>query len=471
MTSTTDYTGGQILEHVFAPRGTLRMLWHRREPEVLVAGPAGTGKSRSCLEKLHMVMLLNPGARGLIVRKTLASLGSSALVTWRQQVIPEALEDGTVHFYGGGAQEPPQYRYANGSVVVLGGMDKASRIMSTEYDLVYIQEATELTVTDWESLLTRLRNWKVSFQQILADCNPDTPTHWLKERCDQGKTVMLESRHEDNPVLFDDDGYLTEKGDAYLAKLDNLTGVRKMRLREGKWVAAEGMIYEEYMPSVHLVDSFVIPNHWTRWWSIDFGYTNPFVCQMWAQDPDDNLYLYREIYQTKRTVDQHAEAILETVTLPDLRWQPRPDGRNSQAHEKRGQWTEPYPRAIVADWDAEGRAVLERELGRGVKPANKKVKEGIQACQARFRLRADGKPRIYFLRDSLVRVDADLADAKRPVNTVQEIPGYVWDLPPAHTEKAPKEEPVKEDDHGMDAMRYVVAELDLQPQPRVRVLP
>jgi phage terminase large subunit len=471
MTEAPVNTGnGMELVHSFVPRGVQQTLWHRRDAEVLVAGPAGTGKSRSCLEKLHMVMLLNPGARGLIVRKTLASLGSSALVTWRQQVVPEALEDGTVSFYGGGAQEPPQYRYSNGSVVVLGGMDKATRIMSTEYDLIYVQEATELTITDWESLLTRLRNWVVSFQQLLADCNPDVPTHWLKERCDQGKCVMLESRHEDNPILFDSEGYLTEKGEKYLEKLDALTGVRKLRLRDGKWVAAEGMIFEDYMPSVHLIDRFQIPNHWRRWWSVDFGYTNAFVLQCWAEDPDGNLYLYRELYHTKRTVDQHAEAILACVTVPNTHWKPRPDGRNSPAHEKRGQWIEPKPRAIICDWDAEGRQVLERELGMGTKAATKRVKDGIQACQARFRLGANGRPRIYFMRDSVVKVDPELRDSKRPTSTIEEIPGYVWDTPAAHLDKPPKEEPVKEDDHGMDAMRYVVAELDLQPQPRIRVL-
>ena len=135
----------------------------------MISGPAGAGKSRACLEKLHGVALANPGMRGLIVRKTAASLTSSALVTWKRDVIPEAVEAKGVWFYGGSAEEPPQYRYENGSVVSIGGMDKASKIMSTEYDIAYVQEATELTEDDWQALTSRMRNGVVSFQQILAD--------------------------------------------------------------------------------------------------------------------------------------------------------------------------------------------------------------------------------------------------------------------------------------------------------------
>src|SRR5882724_7890651 len=124
-------------KHVYAPRGVLRQLFETRDGEVLVEGPAGTGKSMACLEKMHMCALLNPGMRGLIVRKTLASLGSTALVTWRERVVAEALLAGVVKFYGGSPQESPQYQYRNGSVIVVGGMDKAIRIMSSEYDLVY----------------------------------------------------------------------------------------------------------------------------------------------------------------------------------------------------------------------------------------------------------------------------------------------------------------------------------------------
>src|SRR5690554_5962980 len=188
------------LVHAYTPRGNAVTVMEARDDEVLACGPAGTGKSRVCLEKLNLMALLNPGMRALIVRKTSVSLGSTTLVTWREQVIKEALVTGAVHFYGGSPQEAAAYRYDNGSAVVVGGMDKPTKIMSSEYDVVFVDEATELVVDDWEAISTRLRHGHMSFQQLLAACNPDAPTHWLKLRCDKGTTRLINTRHEDNPT-------------------------------------------------------------------------------------------------------------------------------------------------------------------------------------------------------------------------------------------------------------------------------
>lgn len=436
-----------VLTHRYKPRGSARDVFSARDPEVLVVGAAGTGKSRACLEKVHLVCTQTPNVRALIVRKTLVSLASTALDTLRKFVIPEALAAGEVWFHGGGPQDPPQYRYSNGSTITIGGMDRPSRIMSSEYDLVYVQEATELMEEDWEALTTRLRNWKVTFQQILADCNPDRPTHWLKLRADLGKVRMLTSLHEDNPVLFDEQGSITPNGAEYMSKLDALTGVRRERLRFGRWAAAEGIIYEDWSERHHLIDPFKIPNSWRRYWAVDFGFTNPFVCQMWAEDPDGRLILYREFYHTKWTNDVHARYILSKVL------------------DDRDQWTEPRPTGIICDHDAEGRAVFAREIGIGTIAAIKTVTEGIQAVQQRMVLAGDGKPRIQIMRGCRVKTDPDLLDAKKPTSSEEEITGYIWDK---STGQVVKETPLKLNDHGMDAMRYMVAFKDLGSRPNIR---
>jgi phage terminase large subunit len=454
------------LRHVYRPRGAAAQLFGCRAPEVLLSGPAGTGKSRAALEKVHGMMLANPGARGLIVRKTLVSLGSTGLVTWREKVAPESIAAGHVRWFGGSQQEAAAYRYSNGSTVVVGGLDKPQKVMSSEYDVIFVQEAIELTVDDWEALTTRLRNGRISFQQLLADCNPSAPTHWLNARCERGDAVMLHSRHEDNPVLFTEDGELTPAGVDYIGKLDRLTGVRYHRLRHGRWVAAEGLIYEDWDPAVHLVDRFLIPDSWTRWWSVDFGYTNPFVLQCWAEDPDGRLFLYREIYYTRRLVEDHARTILRLVRRCE-----QCCGSKAADHDCHAcrvcllVWTEPRPRAVICDHDAEDRATLERHLGMSTKAAKKSVSDGIQAKQARLRRAGDGRPRLFILRDSVVERDPQLEEAKKPMCTAEEIVGYVWDQTPG---KPPKETPVKENDHGMDGGRYMVAERDLVPRLRIR---
>lgn len=399
----------------YRPFGAARDLLFNRSDEVLLSGPAGTGKSRACLEKLHLCAEKYPGCRILILRKTRVSLTDTGLVTFESHVVPERhpiLEGPT-------RATRRAYTYPNGSEIVLGGMDSPIKVMSSEYDISYVQEATELDEGEWESITTRLRNGKVPYQQLVADCNPGPRTHWLKRRCDAGSTVMLHSRHEDNPRLYDaDKGTWTPEGEAYIARLDRLSGSRYERLRKGLWVSAEGLVYEDYDANIHLVDRFDVPGDWKRYLVIDFGYTNPFVAQWWAEDPDGRLVLYREIYHTQRLVEDHAREI------------------------KRLSQGEPKYDSVICDHDAEGRATLERHLGVKTTAATKSLSPGIQAVQTRLRPAGDKKPRLTIMRDSLVRRDQDLFEAKKPCSTAEEFEGYVW------SDKSRKEEPVKEDDHG-----------------------
>jgi phage terminase large subunit len=438
----------------FAPRGGAARALVGTLPEELIAGPAGTGKSRACLEKVHFLANHYPGMRALIVRKTRESLTESALLTYERDVL------GTEHplCQGPNRQNRHSYRYPNGSEVIVAGLktsgrDTTEKVMSTEYDFVYAQEAIELTIDEIERLTTRLRGGIVPFQQLLMDCNPSSATHPLKRRCDAGITFLTESRHEDNPKLWDAErSCWTPFGEQYIAKLDRLTGVRLQRLRFGRWVQAEGVIYEDWNEAVHLVDRFEIPLGWRRFRVVDFGYTNPFVCQWWAVDDDGRLWRYRELYHTQRTVRAHCEQIkrLERwyLTNEDGDYVDEKGTVVDEAHRVMSPERERIEVA-VCDHDAEDRATLD-ENGLGVMPADKRVSVGIQKVQERLQPAGDGKPRLFYLRDSLVEVDRDLDDKRLPLCTEQEYDGYIW------ANKSTKEEPVKENDHGMDTTRYAV---------------
>lgn len=432
-------------------RGAARRLLSCRDPEILVSGPAGTGKSVGGLTKLHLAAMKYKGFRGLILRKTAASLGASTLEVWRKHVAVASLAVGDVEYYGGSTAEPPQYRYRrNGAAVVIGGMDKPSKIMSSAYDMIVMDEGTEFLVQDVEAGITRLRAGNMPYSQLIVMCNPDSEYHFLYQRVLVVGMTMMESRHEDNPAYFDDRGQLTDAGAAYLAKLDRLTGVRYQRLRKGLWVAAEGLVYEEWDPAVHLVDRLPDGSEdWVRWWSIDFGYRNPTVIQCWAEDGDGRLWLYRELVHTGRLVEDHVRQIMSIV---------RPNG----------EWIEPRPRGIVADHDAEDRATFERHAGMRTLSAIKTVRPGIEALQARLRKAGDGKPRIYVVRGCVVERDPEMVDVKSPIGLSEEISGYIWATGPDG--RAAKEEPLKVNDHSADAARYICAQLDLGGRPGMRVL-
>ncbi len=48
-------------------------------------------------------------------------------------------------------------------MLVVNGLDKPGKVKSWEFDLVYINEATECTVDDIESVRSRLRNGKMPY--------------------------------------------------------------------------------------------------------------------------------------------------------------------------------------------------------------------------------------------------------------------------------------------------------------------
>jgi hypothetical protein len=424
-------TGYRIRYH---PRGAAKELFHDRSDEILMAGPAGTGKSLACLHKVHLAMSKYPLAKAFISRKTRTSMTNSCLETFNRHVLKPPDK---VHFH----KTDQQYNYPNGSMIAVVGLDDPERIKSTDWDMGFVQEVTECTENDWEICTTRLRNWIMPYQQMISDCNPDKPTHWIKRRCDQGLTKMLLSFHKDNPRLWNDtiQAWTTE-GLAYMAKLERLTGVRKSRLFEGKWIAAEGMIYEEWNEDAHMVSLRDLPDGWDEWahyWTIDFGFVHPFVWQDWIENPHTgDIYRIRELYQTKTLVEDMARIVMELTGGAYI------------------------PRAIICDHDAEDRATFERHTGYLTLPAYKPIQAGIKAVKNRLRPGRPGNG-LYLVRDALVHKDHDLEAAGLPTCTEEEWDGYVWDEKVNRLVNSKKDElPLDRDNHGMDALRYVVAFLD-----------
>ncbi|MEK6195790.1 MAG: hypothetical protein N2F24_16365, partial [Deltaproteobacteria bacterium] len=117
-----------------------------------------------------------------------------------------------------------------------------------------------------------------------------------------------------------------------------MTGMLKQRLTEGKWVQAEGAVYDEFDPGLHVIEPFTPPPHARYIVGIDFGYTNPLVCSLWYLDEDERMYLTRQIYKSRRTITDHLPAIRDMTR-----------GLNIEA------W--------VTDHAAQDRATLENALG------------------------------------------------------------------------------------------------------------
>jgi PBSX family phage terminase large subunit len=424
-------------------RGAVYDLGGNRDAECCVEGRAGTGKTVGICFKIHTMLLKYPGSKWLMARKYNTDLTGSAVATYKAILHPS---HGVVPF-GGSKFEPPSFRYPNGSALVIAGLDKPEKVQSKEYEGAFINEATECDLEDIEFVGMRLRprldSPDVPYRQLIMDCNPSYPTHWLNERMNAGATTRMISHWEDNPRFFNRITQdWTEAGHEYIGKLDKLTGVRRSRFFSGLWAAAEGTVYEDsWDRSKNVIARFPIPLSWPRYLFVDFGFQNPFVCQWVARDDDGRLIVYREIYMSHRLVEDHAKQIRAIS-----RW-----GQDNG---------DPLPREVICDHDAEGRATLERYLGLMTMPATKNVSAGIQAMAARLRPAGDGRPRLLYCADGLVERDPELVSRKKPTCTIEEFDSYIWD-----TSNGAKQgdKPVKEDDHGLDTSRYACARFDLRP--------
>lgn len=236
---------------VFKVRGGNKLLMEARDTEIVAEGPSGTGKTRTILELINLLCHKYPGLRVLIVRKHAVTLTNTCLVTFNEKVLRP--QDG-VSFFGGSKSEAAAYRYPNGSRIIVGGMDDPDKILSSEYDLIYENEGTELTEESHETLLTRLRNGVLPNMRVIADCNPTAAKNWLHVRCDQGKARVIYTKHSDNPYLFNDDGTPTQAGRDYLATLDKLSGTRRKRFLLGQRVGVENAIYPHFDRDIHVRD-------------------------------------------------------------------------------------------------------------------------------------------------------------------------------------------------------------------------
>lgn len=389
---------------------------------MLLTGSAGGGKSRLAAEKVHAYCKKYPGAMGLMMRKNRQSMTNSTVLFFARTVVGD---DPTVRH----VSSKHRFEYTNGSILAYGGMaddEQREQIRSIGQDggvdVVWMEEANRFSENDFNEVLGRVRGKAASWRQVILSTNPDAPSHWIKRRLMDGGEGRVffsgakENRH--NPA-------------EYLGILGMLTGVLGERLNKGKWIQAEGAVYDGFRDDLHVIDPFPIPATWRKIRAIDFGYTNAFVCIWLALDPDGRMYLYREIYMTKRLVEDHAAEI------------------------KRLSGAERYE-ATVADHDAEDRATLHK-YGVATIPAQKAISPGIQAVAQRLQPAGDGKPRLFVFRNALAAMDTALPDGL-PHSTLDEFGAYSW--PKGQDGKPLKEAPIDMFNHGLDALRYSVAYVD-----------
>ncbi len=424
----------------FCPHGQMRDLFKSHASIKIAGGTYDAGKTFSCVAYIDQLARTYPGARLTFIHRSLNRVYRNIIPTYEKYLgfRPKSRADPNstpITRYGG--EHPDFFEYWNGSRIYMNGLDKPQNLLSDFFDAAFVNQAELVSFDTWDELTARVseRAGTMPIAFLLGDCNPSTPNHWIRQQTKAGKLAYFEMTFRDNPEIYNQQtGELTEKGKRRVERLQNLEGLRYKRGYEGKWASGEGLVFDTFLPEVHVIDNFTISSKWARYISIDWGYRNPSSCIWWARSHDDRIYAYKEIYKTK-------------LTKPDFIRMIQANCDNSDRIQ--------YAAVDSADQDAVEQ--LQR-AGFLVKQPKKSRATQIDAIKERLKVDATGAPAIFFLRDRLVHPpDEDLKDTYRPLEVTDEFLSCTYDENMRGTNR--DDEAIKGDNHGIDSTAYFILSL------------
>lgn len=228
----------------------------------------------------------------------------------------------------------------------------------------------------------------------------------------------------DNPFVSREE--IDEIKEDELAKDPDGTTWHQEYLAEFKQMA--GLVFKDFDRKKHLVKADKIPDEGTRLIGIDFGFENPFAAVFVLIDYDNNWYIYDLIYQ-RHLVTTSAIAML------------------------RDKMTGQYFTQIVGDPGGGGRQEIENFKSQNfpIRPAFKGSGTQGGSIKAGIRLIAD-KLRPQPQPDGTLKPKLFIREDLKPLILEFETYHYPTEESGAMVNK---DIPVKENDHALDALRYL----------------
>lgn len=299
---------------------------------------------------------------------------------------------------------------------VFGGKDESSADLIQGITLagVLLDEAALMPRSFVEQALARC---SVKGSKLWFNCNPEGPEHWFRKewilKSEKRKALHLHFVMDDNPSLDE------EIKARYRAMF---SGVFYERFILGRWVMSEGLIYDMFDPDKHTYTQGPPSLHFsgTRTIACDYGTTNPTVF-LDIYDYDGTIYVDREYRWDSRDQDAGGRQKTDEEYADDM-----------EAFMGKS------PCAILVDPSAASFIAALRRRGLYVIPADNEVLDGIRRTATQIK---QGKLLIH---------------KRNCTGLLGELGTYLWD------EKSCKlgvDKPLKERDHGPDALRYFVNSL------------
>ena len=263
--------------------------------------------------------------------------------------------------------------------------------------------------------------------KLWFNCNPEGPFHWFKlewiDKLRARNAIRLHFTLDDNPSLS-----ASVKAKYYRM----FSGVFFQRFIQGLWVLAEGIIYSMFSESMIISE---VPRTVTirkKWIGIDYGQSNATVFLLCGWGSDNKLYILDEYCHEGKT--DHIQKSPSKYSKDYFKFLKKNgvkevlDDGSVVEHPVRKEHTfiDPSAKSFILQLHEDGEP--------GIRQANNDVLLGIEMISS-------------IMDSDLLRI------LKHCKHTINEFSSYSWD--PKAQERG-EDKPIKQNDHCMDALRYVV---------------
>ncbi len=291
-------------------------------------GARGGGKSWALRRKLVAICLRYAGAKCLLIRRSYAELKANHLAQFLEE-------------YGGFIRYSEGDKciyFPNGSKIIFGycSSDRdVLRYQGQEYDVVAIDEATQLTEYQFSVFGACVRGVNDCPKRIYLTCNPGGVGHaWVKRLF-----IDRDFRGGENPddylfiqALVTDNEVLLERDAEYLGRLKSLSPKLRDAWLYGRWDVFEGQFFSEFDPEVHVCLRREIPEGVRYFLAFDYGF-DMLAALLLCVTGDGMVYVADELCVPGLTLGEAASRICAAfasyrpeyaVASPDL-WNRRQD--------------------------------------------------------------------------------------------------------------------------------------------------
>lgn len=395
-------------EEIYEKEGKLRVS-NNQYNEFYFFGGFGSGKSRIVSMAVHIICLNYPNAHGLYIRETYPELKDS--------VIPQYLAYYPPHENCYKYKESDRTAiYTNGTRLDFRAFDRDTKILSNEYDFIVFSQLEESNEELFLQSLGRNRRKIGGLPKnlLIAEGNPSS--NWVKRRLKDkplnDDMFLIEARTKDNNFLPPD----------YEVKLRaNYPAFWCARYLDGEWSNLDEMVFSEFRVMTNITEpvSRETFSLYKIKQGLDYGWKNPTAIVWGFVDYDSNITIFDEWGDSQQTCDMIALQAKRHGNFPIIA------DYSIKAAQRDG-------RSIWQDLIAENLQLTE---------CNKQELENITLVN---RLLKSGRLKI----------------TKNCVQLLTEINNYKWKKLKLGDNKNLPEEPVDKDNHFIDAMMYLVANIE-----------